>query len=83
MSTHHHTYSYFMITKLPYLTLAAMVLIAFTARADDDYAWGATTGSSMVEIDATTGQSQPLYLSAAPPISASNFSDSPQCSHPP
>jgi hypothetical protein len=44
-----------MITKLPYLTLAALILIAVTARADD-YAWGSTTGSTMVEIDATTGQ---------------------------
>jgi hypothetical protein len=41
-----------MINKLPYLTLAALVLVAFTAKSDD-YAWGATTGSSMIEVDAT------------------------------
>jgi hypothetical protein len=41
-----------MITRLPYLTIAATLLIALTAKADD-FAWGATTGSSMIEIDAT------------------------------
>jgi hypothetical protein len=41
-----------MINKLPSLTLAALVLVVFTAKSDD-YAWGATTGSSMIEVDAT------------------------------
>jgi hypothetical protein len=59
-----------MNTKLPYLTLAALVLIAFTARAGDDYAWGATTGSSIVKLDATTGQLQPLTYNS---ISYTNF----------
>jgi hypothetical protein len=48
-----------MITKIPYLTLAALVLTCFTAKADD-YAWGSTTGASMVQIDATTGKLQSL-----------------------
>jgi hypothetical protein len=48
-----------MATNLPYMTLAALALIAVTARADD-FAWGATTGSSVVKLDATTGQLQSL-----------------------
>src|SRR5271165_3421436 len=41
--------------KNAFLTLVGIFLIALNAKADD-YAWGATTGSSMVEIDATTGK---------------------------
>jgi hypothetical protein len=48
-----------MNTKTASLTLAALALIAFAAKADD-YAWGSTTGASMVQIDATTGKLQSI-----------------------
>ena len=38
-----HTHT--MITKISYLTLAAIILIAFNAKADD-YAWGAINGGT-------------------------------------
>jgi hypothetical protein len=61
----HYQDQCFMINKLPYLTLAALALIAFTAKADD-FAWGATTGSSIVKLDATTGQLQSLSYNGTP-----------------
>lgn len=48
-----------MSTKCRFLTLFAVAAITFNAKADD-YAWGSTTGASMVQIDATTGKLQSL-----------------------
>src|SRR5271165_5686460 len=60
-----------MITKLPFLTYIAIVLIVFNAKADQegsqhDLAWGATTGGNMVEIDATTGQLVSISYNGTP-----------------
>jgi hypothetical protein len=45
-----------MIAKLHYFIFVAIVLVTFNAKAADDYGWGSTSGSTVVEIDATTGK---------------------------
>jgi hypothetical protein len=44
-----------MTIKISCLTFIVIALITFNAKADD-YGWGTTSGSTLVEIDATTGK---------------------------